>query len=111
MVKHPDERLDRVYGAVSHAVRRQILEQLGTGPASVTQLADPFAMSLPAVSKHIRVLEAAGLVHRTIDGREHRLTLEAAPLRAAIAWLETNRVFWETRLDRLEAKLRTRRRR
>lgn len=110
MVNRSADRLDRVYGAISHSVRRQILEQLGARPASVTELAHPFAMSLPAVSKHIRILEAAGLVHRTIEGRQHHLTLEAAPLRPATIWLETYREFWESRLDLLEARIRSRRR-
>jgi len=111
VVKHSDEQLDRIYGAISHPVRRKILEQLGASAATVTALADPFAMSLPAVSKHIRILEAAGLVNRTIDGREHRLALEARPLLPATAWLERYRSFWEARLDLLEDRIRTRARR
>lgn len=108
MVKYSSRQLDAVYGAISHSVRRRILDQLGAGEATVTELAEPYAMSLPAVSKHIRALEDARLVHRTIAGREHRLRLEAAPLMPATAWLESYRGFWETRLDLLDRRLRER---
>lgn len=108
MVKYSDRRLDAVYTAVSHAARRRIIERLRGGAATVTELAEPFAMSLPAVSKHIRVLEHAGLVRRTITGREHRLSLEAGPLQPAAGWLESYHLFWESRLDLLEARLRSR---
>jgi DNA-binding transcriptional ArsR family regulator len=77
----------------------------------VTELAAPFAMSLAAVSKHIRVLESAGLVRRTIRGREHLLELEPHSFESATAWLETYRSFWEERLDLLESKLRPERNR
>ena len=102
MVEHS---LDAVYGAVSHPVRRRVLELLSPGPARVTDLAAPFEISLAAVSKHLGVLEQAGLVRRTVAGREHRLALEAAPLAPAAQWLAAYRSFWEDRLDALEARL------
>ena len=111
LVKYSDRRLDAVYAAVAHPARRRIIQRLSAGGATVTELAEPFAMSLPAVSKHIRVLEEAGLVHRSVDGREHHLSLEAAPLQPAAGWLESYRMFWESRLDLLEARLRARPRR
>jgi DNA-binding transcriptional ArsR family regulator len=108
LVKYADQRLDAVYSAVSHTARRRIIERLRAGEATVSELAEPFAMSLPAVSKHIRVLESAGVVRRSVDGREHRISLQAAALEPAAGWLETYRAFWESRLDLLEASLRTR---
>jgi DNA-binding transcriptional ArsR family regulator len=108
LVKYSAARLDEVYGAIAHSVRRAIVEQLSAGSARVTELAGPLPMSLPAVSKHIRILEAAGLVRRTIDGREHHLSLEPVPLKPAAAWLEGYRSFWETRLDLLDARIRSR---
>lgn len=98
-----------MYDALAHPARRRILAQLGPGAATVSQLAEPFAMSLPAVSKHIRALEQAKLVRRTVDGREHWIALNPQPLRAAAEWLEGYRGFWEAGLDRLEAKLLERR--
>jgi DNA-binding transcriptional ArsR family regulator len=111
MVKYRRGQLDAVYGAISHPVRRSVLERLRPGGATVTELAAHFPMSLVAVSKHIRVLEAAGLVRRTVDGREHHLTLEAAPLLQAAGWIDRYRKFWEERLDLLDARIRARRRR
>ncbi len=102
MVEHS---LDAVYGAVSHPVRRRVLELLAPGPARVTDLAAPFEISLAAVSKHLVVLEQSGLVRRAVAGREHRLALEAAPLAPAADWLAGYRRFWENRLDALEARL------
>ena len=106
MVEYSPSGLDAVYAALSHPVRRSLLEHLRPGGAKVTELAAPFPMSLAAVSKHIRVLESAGLVQRTIIGREHRLVLEPSPLMSAATWLESYRRFWEERLDLLEARLR-----
>ena len=100
-----ERSLDAVYGAVSHPARRRVLELLAPGPARVTDLAAPFEMSLAAVSKHIHVLEEAGLVRRTVAGREHRLALEAGPLAPAAEWLGAYRRFWEDRLDAQEARL------
>jgi DNA-binding transcriptional ArsR family regulator len=106
VVEYRAEQLDAVYAAISHRVRRGVLEQLRPGGARVTDLAAPFAMSLAAVSKHICVLESAGLVRRTVHGREHRLALEPSPLMPAARWLGSYRAFWEERLDLLEARLR-----
>jgi len=96
-----DDRLDRVFHALSDRTRRRILAELSREPAKITDLAAPFAMSLPAVSRHIRVLEDAQLVRRSIDGRVHRCSLDAAPLKTAEAWLERYRPFWEGTLDAL----------
>lgn len=98
--------LDLTYAALSHPVRRDILERLRAGPSTVTRLAEPFDQSLAAVSKHLRVLEEASLVRRRVIGREHHLSLEAVPLAAASTWLEDYRDFWEERLDALEHLLR-----
>ena len=95
------EHLDRIFRALGHQTRRSMLRALTAGSASVTDLAAPFAMSLPAASKHIRVLETAGLVDRSVEGRVHRCALEPAGLDEARAWLETHRKFWEGTLDSL----------
>lgn len=96
-----DDRLDAVFGALSHRVRRAMLQRLMQGPVSVSELAAPFDMSLPAVSKHIKVLERAGLVQRAIDGRVHHCHLDAKPLEGANGWVAHYRRFWEGSLDRL----------
>jgi DNA-binding transcriptional ArsR family regulator len=96
-------RLDATLQAISDPTRRAILARLARGPARVTDVAEPFAMSLAAVSKHVKVLEAAGLVRRTRAGREHTLELDAAPLREVVGWARTYEEHWTERLDRLEA--------
>ncbi len=93
-----DDRLDRVFQALSDRSRRALLERLSHGPAPVTKLAQPFAMSLNAVSKHIKVLEGAGLVSRNVDGRIHRCSLDACALREVRQWLDHYCVFWEDKL-------------
>jgi DNA-binding transcriptional ArsR family regulator len=105
MVEHREAELDHVYGAISHPVRRSLLEQLTVDRARVTDLAGHFNVSLAAVSKHIRVLEDAGLVRRSITGRDNWLALDASRLEPASRWLDTYRRFWEAGLDRLEAQL------
>jgi DNA-binding transcriptional ArsR family regulator len=95
--------LDAVLTAVAHPARRAILDRLAGGPARVTDIAEPFAMSLNAVSKHLKVLEHAGLVRRTRRGREHTLELDPAPLREVARWVHRYEQFWSERLDRLEA--------
>jgi DNA-binding transcriptional ArsR family regulator len=95
--------LDLVLAAISDPTRRAILDRLTRGPARVTDLAEPFEMSLAAVSKHVRMLERAGLVRRARRGREHTLTLEARPLRQVVRWTSRYERFWNERLDRLEA--------
>jgi DNA-binding transcriptional ArsR family regulator len=97
--------LDQVYGAIADPTRRAILEILADGELNVGSLADRFPISLNGVSKHVKVLERAGLVERTVQGRQHRLRLNAEPLHQASMWLEHYRTFWDTRLDALEAFL------
>jgi DNA-binding transcriptional ArsR family regulator len=104
-----DDALDAVFGALGDPTRRRILVRLAAGPASISELAQPFAMTLPAVSKHLRVLERAGLVRREVRGREHVCTLNAAPLREATRWMDEVRSFWETRLDALDRHIASRR--
>jgi DNA-binding transcriptional ArsR family regulator len=99
--------LDRTLAALADPTRRAILEQLSRGEARVTELARPFAMSLNSVSKHIRALERARLVHRRRIGREHLLSFNPQPLDEAAAWIAAQREFWTTRLDALEHELRT----
>jgi DNA-binding transcriptional ArsR family regulator len=96
-----EDRLDRVFHALADRTRRALLRRLEIGPAMVTELAAPFRMSLPAVSKHLRVLEAAALIERRVDGRVHRCSLRAAPLEAADRWLDRYRGFWQDRLAAL----------
>jgi DNA-binding transcriptional ArsR family regulator len=97
--------LDQVYGALADPTRREILGILANGEVNVGTLAERFPISLNGVSKHVKVLERAGLVERTVQGREHRLRLNAEPLREASKWLEHYRTFWEDRLGALEAFL------
>jgi DNA-binding transcriptional ArsR family regulator len=96
MVKYPDAHLlDRVFGALADPTRRRILDLLAHTDSRVTDIAKPFPVSLPAVSKHLRVLENAGLIERHRDGRVHRLSLKAKPMRDAAAWIERYREFWD----------------
>jgi DNA-binding transcriptional ArsR family regulator len=97
--------LDRVYGAIADPTRRAILSLLSEGEANVGALVERFPISFNGVSKHVKVLERAGLISRTVHGREHRLKLKAAPLREASQWLEYYREFWEVRLENLEKVL------
>ena len=99
------QALDSTFAALSDATRRGILARLASGEASVTELARPYDMSLPAVSKHLRVLESAGLVARSKDGRVHRCRLEAAPMKSAADWIARYRQFWEAQLDSLQRYL------
>ena len=105
MVEYTALRLDLTYAALSDPWRRAILARLTEGRARVTEIAAPFDISLNAVSKHLKVLERAGLVTRTVAGRDHWLTLSAEPLMEASGWIETYRLFWEQRLDALEGFL------
>jgi DNA-binding transcriptional ArsR family regulator len=105
MVKCSSRLLDRTFGALADPTRRRILEHLADGDRCVTDLARPHRMSLPAVSKHLRVLERAGLVRRKRDGRVHRLKLDAKPMQQAQAWIEEYRKFWEASFDRLDEYL------
>jgi DNA-binding transcriptional ArsR family regulator len=96
-----DDKLDAVFSALGDPTRRRILMRLAAGPASVSELAQPFAMTLPAVSKHLRVLERAGLMRREREGWYHRCYLEARPLQSAASFLARYQPFWERTLDEL----------
>lgn len=98
-------KLDVTFAALSDPTRRAILARLALGEASVTELAAPFAMTQPAISKHLRVLERAGLVSRGRDAQRRPCRLEAAPLAAATKWLEGYRQFWEGRFQHLDVLL------
>ena len=98
--------LDDTLIALADETRRGILQRLSAGDARVTDVAAPYAISLNSVSKHIRILERAGLVRRRVAGREHFLSLDPGPLDAAAAWMARERAAWTTRLDKLEAALR-----
>jgi DNA-binding transcriptional ArsR family regulator len=105
MVNYSPKILNRTFAALADPTRRRILAHLARGDRCVTDLARPHAMSLPAVSKHLRVLEKAGLLRRRRYGRVHQLKLEAKPLKQAAEWVEEYRKFWEGSLDRLAAYL------
>ena len=98
--------LDDTLIALADATRRSILQRLASGEARVTEVAEPFGISLNSVSKHIKLLERAGLVRRRICGRDHFLALEPKPFDELTRWMHDTREFWTSRLDRLEAALR-----
>jgi DNA-binding transcriptional ArsR family regulator len=98
-------RLNATFAALADPTRRAILARLAKGAASVTDLAEPFAMSQPAISKHLKVLERAGLISRGRDAQRRPRRLEARPLRDATQWLEHYRQFWEAQFQRLDALL------
>jgi DNA-binding transcriptional ArsR family regulator len=100
-VRSTEDRLDYLFGALSDRTRRKMVARLARAPATIGELAEPFAMSLPAVSKHVRVLERAGLVRRTIDGRIHRCALERKRLKDATEWIERYTSFWDETLGAL----------
>jgi len=102
MGEYQDPRLDEVFAAMSDATRRAILARLSESDARVTELASAFPISLNSTSKHIRILERAGLVTRSVQGREHLLSLNAGPMAEAAGWMEYYRRFWEDRLALLE---------
>src|SRR5688500_6305203 len=99
MVEYSSKALDLTFAALADPTRRRILAQLAKGERCVTALAKPHAISLAAVSKHLIVLEKAGLVKRQRNGRVHSLTLEAKPMKQAQAWIDRYRKFWEGNLD------------
>jgi DNA-binding transcriptional ArsR family regulator len=103
--------LDVTFSALSDPTRREIVERLAKGAARVSDLALPFDMSLNAVSKHVKVLECAGLVRRTREGREHHIALDPEPIRRIAGWASRYERFWSDRLDKLEAFLTTNRKR
>lgn len=111
MVEYRGVVLDQVFAAIADPTRREILEMLRSEPATITRIARAFPISLNAVSKHVKVLEGAGLVHREVRGREHHCALSAEPLGDASMWIEHYRQFWEARLDALEQHLVNRKRR
>lgn len=102
---HSDPNLDAVFAALADPTRRAILARLADGEASVSEISAPFAMSQPAVSKHLKVLERAGLVMRDIDKQRRPARLNAAPMAKAVAWLEEFRQFWTGSFDQLDSVL------
>lgn len=97
----PTDRLSAIFAALADPTRRAILSRLALGALSVTELAQPFEMSLPGISKHLKVLEKAGLISRGRDAQWRPCQLEAAPLKDAASWIDEYRRFWESSLDRL----------
>lgn len=106
MVNENDQQLDAVFRALADPTRRAILRSLAERPGTVGELAAPFAMSLVAASKHIKVLERAGLVKRQVQGRTHICHLDARPMHGGLEWMRFYEQFWNRRLDDLEAQLR-----
>jgi DNA-binding transcriptional ArsR family regulator len=105
MVNDSSEQLTTVFMALADPTRRAILERLAHGEASGTELARPFSISVPAISKHLRVLKNAELIRHRKEGRTHLFRLAARPMRDAAAWLEHYRHFWETQFDSLDTYL------
>lgn len=101
----PPDRLDATFAALADPTRRAILARLASGEASVTELAEPFSMSQPAISKHLKVLERAGLISQGRDAQRRPRRLEARPLAEANEWLERYRELWEVRFQHLDALL------
>lgn len=102
MVEYQSGRLDRIYAALADANRRRMLQRLARGALTIGELAAPLPMSLAAASKHVQILERAGLVHRERVGREHHISLVEQPLTEAAQWALKTVAFWERRLDQLE---------
>ncbi len=102
MVEYSSDALDLVFSAVADPTRRAILQTLAAKPATIGEIARPFPVSLNAISKHVMVLERAGLVQREVHGREHLCSLNPRPLEDATSWLEHYRQFWEVRMESLE---------
>ncbi len=101
MVQYKDEVLDRVFSALADPTRRQVLDALGGGSLAVSELAAPHGMSLPGFMKHLRVLEEAGLIARTKEGRVVSCELSAEPMQQAAAWMQRYEKFWTEKLDAL----------
>ncbi len=99
------QNLDAVFAALADPTRRAILSRLATGEASVSEIAGPFEMSQPAVSKHLKVLERAGLIERDIDKQRRPARLKAEPMAAAVSWLEEFKQFWSSNFDQLDGLL------
>ena len=96
-------QIDAVFQALAHDARREMLGRLAVGELTVGELAEPLTMSLAAASKHVKALERAGLIHRTVDGRRHVCRLQPGPLASAYAWLSFYERYWNDRLDAFEA--------
>jgi DNA-binding transcriptional ArsR family regulator len=105
MRKQSNRRLDAVFGALSDPIRRTILAQLAHGECSITKLAQPFDVSAPAITKHLRVLESSGLINRRKQGRVNYCCLGEDPFREANDWIQQQRAFWEQQLAALESYL------
>jgi DNA-binding transcriptional ArsR family regulator len=101
----PSQQLDATFAALADPTRRAILARLATGEASVSELAEPFAMSQPAISKHLKVLERAGLIRGDRDAQRRPRRIEAAPLKEANMWIERYRALWEANYQRLDSLL------
>lgn len=106
MVEYTNTELNGIFGALADPTRRAILERLRGGRATVSELADPFDMTVQGISKHLKRLEAAGLIRQEKEGREVWCELVPDPMLSASSWLDEQRTFWERRLDRLEDVLR-----
>src|SRR5437870_8699594 len=105
MGKRANYRLDTIFGALSDPIRRSIVARLTQGECSVTTLAEPFAVSAPAITKHLRVLESSGLITRRKEGRVNYCRLVEGSLREADDWIQQQQAFWEQQLDALERYL------
>jgi DNA-binding transcriptional ArsR family regulator len=101
----PDDRLSIIFAALADPTRRAILARLAEGDATVSELAEPFPISLPAISRHLKVLEQAGLISRSRTAQWRSSSLNAEPLKEATEWMERYRQFWDANLDRLDAHL------
>jgi DNA-binding transcriptional ArsR family regulator len=102
-----EDRLDETFAALASSTRRALLARLARGPATVNELAEPFELGLPAISKHVKVLERAGLVRRGRHAQFRPCELDPAPLRAVSAWADLHRVTWEASFDRMDQRLAT----
>ncbi len=96
-----NDAVDNTFSALAHSTRRDILVRLLRGEATVGELAAPYDMTLPAVSQHLRILEQAGLIERTIQGRSHRCRLRRSGMQPAVTWIENHQLFWEGQLEAL----------
>ncbi len=105
LTAQPSPNLDTVFAAMADPTRRAILSRLAKGEASVNEIASPFEMSQPAISKHLKVLERAGLITRAVDQQRRPARLNAEPMREAVAWLEEFRAFWTGSFDQLDGLL------
>lgn len=104
-MNNKETELSAIFGALNDPIRREMLSRLAHGGMTVGELSQPFKVSKPAITKHLKTLETAGLIRRRIDGREHHCTLVAKPLSAISDWVKFYERFWTQKLDRLEAYL------